>query len=415
MKKLRQLSVLLLAFLFVFTATPAINVSADTNGAATYYQDMARSVFPLINSFRKSSDAWYWNSNNTEKVYCNGLRSLQYDANLERVAKLRALEITTNFSHTRPNGTRCFTAFDELGVNASAYGENIARGYTSASAVHNAFREDNEKYDGQGHRRIMLGYEYNAVGIACVELNGKKYWVEEFGYLDNITPVSGTTTTAYTGLKNINGTWYYVQNNAINYGYTGLCLYNNNWYYVQNGKLNWNYTGLCKHNGNWYYVYKGVLNWNYTGLCKHNGTWYYVQKGVLNWNYTGLCKYNGTWYYVQKGVLNWNYTGLCKHNGTWYYVQKGVLNWNYTGLCKYNNNWWFVQGGVVNFKTNSVEQNQYGWWYIKNSMVDFSYNGVASNKYGTWLIQNGKVNFNYNGEYKAPDGKVYNIKNGKVV
>ena len=393
MKKLRQLSVILLSFLFVFTAIPAINVSADTSGTITYNQDMARSVFPLINSFRASSDAWYWNSSNTEKVYCNGLKPLQYDANLEKVAKLRAKEITTNFSHTRPNGTRCFTAYDELGVNAKTYGENIARGYTSASAVHNAFREDNLKYDGQGHRRIMLGYEYNAVGIACVELNGKKYWVEEFGYLDNITPVSGVTSTGYTGLKKIDGTWYYVQNDVINK----------------------NYTGLCKHNGDWWFVRNGVVDFNTNSVEKNQYGWWYIRNGKVDFSYTGVASNKYGWWRIVNGKVDFSCNSVEKNQNGWWYIRNGKVDFSYTGVASNKNGWWRIVNGKVDFSCNSVEKNQNGWWYIKNGKVDFSYNGLASNKNGTWLIQNGKVNFNYNGEYKAPDGKVYNIKNGKVV
>ena len=37
-----------------------------------------------------------------------------------------------------------------------APGENIAAGYESAAAVFDGWREENESYEGQGHRRNML-------------------------------------------------------------------------------------------------------------------------------------------------------------------------------------------------------------------------------------------------------------------
>jgi uncharacterized protein YkwD len=42
------------------------------------------------------------------------------------------------------------------GQDFGAGGENIAAGYESAAAVFDGWREENESYEGQGHRRNML-------------------------------------------------------------------------------------------------------------------------------------------------------------------------------------------------------------------------------------------------------------------
>ena len=55
------------------------------------------------------------------------------------------------------------------------------------------WREDNENYAGQGHRRNMLSSDYNCVGIGHVYYNGFHYWVEEFAYRSS---VNTTKTTA---------------------------------------------------------------------------------------------------------------------------------------------------------------------------------------------------------------------------
>ena len=55
------------------------------------------------------------------------------------------------------------------------------------------WREDNESYAGQGHRRNMLNSNYNCVGIGHVYYNGCHYWVEEFAYR---TSINTTKTTA---------------------------------------------------------------------------------------------------------------------------------------------------------------------------------------------------------------------------
>ncbi len=156
-----------------------------------YGQTEARSILNMINEMRTSStDAWYWNSDDTTKTICNDLSELSYDYDLERIAMQRAAEIAMSYSHTRPDGTICFTAYD---IPYLAVGENIAAGYTSAVGVNKGWREDDENYSGQGHRRNMLSNEFNCVGIGHAYYNGVHYWVEEFAYRDSINT---TATTA---------------------------------------------------------------------------------------------------------------------------------------------------------------------------------------------------------------------------
>ena len=62
----------------------------------------------------------------------------------------------------------------------------IAAAQTTASQVNFCWREDNEPYGGQGHRRNMLSSKFNCVGIGHVYYNGVHYWVEEFAYRPEI-------------------------------------------------------------------------------------------------------------------------------------------------------------------------------------------------------------------------------------
>ena len=135
-----------------------------------YHQSEARKVFDMINDFRTNTDAWYWNEGDTAKVPVRGLKKLVYDYALEQVAMQRAAELVLQFSHDRPDQSDCFSLY---GDKAGYAGENIAFGQTSAAMVHEAWREDNEPYDGQGHRRTMLSNNLNAVGIGCVEYGGR--------------------------------------------------------------------------------------------------------------------------------------------------------------------------------------------------------------------------------------------------
>lgn len=146
--------------------------------AVTYGQSEARTMLDDINEFRTSStDAWAYDEAGN-KVYYSGLQPLQYDYELEKVAMKRAAEIAVSFSHTRPNGTSCFTAYPST---ISPGGENIAAGYENARSVFIGWREDNKSYEGQGHRRNMLKESLVSIGIGHVKYQGINYWVQEFG------------------------------------------------------------------------------------------------------------------------------------------------------------------------------------------------------------------------------------------
>lgn len=173
------------------TATTPVSISVQ------YGQTEARTILNMINEMRTSStDAWYWRQDDTTKTYCTNLQPLQYDYDLEKTAMQRAAEIAIIYSHTRPNNKDTFSAFYENSVYYTYAGENIAAGYGTADSVNDGWREDNELYAGQGHRRNMLNSKFNCVGIGHVYYNGFHYWVENFAYRDkvNTTPVSADNT-----------------------------------------------------------------------------------------------------------------------------------------------------------------------------------------------------------------------------
>lgn len=102
-----------------------------------------------------------------------GLRALTYDAHLSRAADIRAVEIKSLFSHTRPDGRSCFTALDEVGYSYRKAGENIAYGQESAEEVMNAWM------NSEGHRANILG-DYTFIGIGVYEKGGVIYWSQFF-------------------------------------------------------------------------------------------------------------------------------------------------------------------------------------------------------------------------------------------
>ena len=145
-----------------------------------FCQTEARSELAMINELRTGEDAWYWNEDDTEKIVLDNLEEIRYDYALEKVAMQRAVEAAIYYSHTRPNGGRFFTAYNDLGYSWRNCGENIAAGYRTASAVFTGWEEENEAYAGQGHRRNMLNADFKAVGCACVYYEGYYYWVQNF-------------------------------------------------------------------------------------------------------------------------------------------------------------------------------------------------------------------------------------------
>ncbi|MCR5383382.1 MAG: CAP domain-containing protein [Saccharofermentans sp.] len=178
MRRIRPLIVAFLVVVFFSTNVLAANIQTF-NVPYTVDYASARSMLPLINEWRQSGDAWYWNQSNSEKIQCGKLAAYSYDYDLEQIAYQRAFEIAVNFSHTRPDGSKCFTCEYN---GTTSYGECIAMGYSTAYDTFLQWREDNENYAGQGHRRLMAHSGFTSIGIAHIVYNNRHYWVQEYGY-----------------------------------------------------------------------------------------------------------------------------------------------------------------------------------------------------------------------------------------
>lgn len=98
-----------------------------------------------------------------------GLAALKMDASLLDTAMLRGFENVLYWSHTRPNGSSCFTANDLM------MGENIAYGSSTAEGVMDMWM------NSEGHRANILTARFTSIGIGCVYYEGTYYWVQCFG------------------------------------------------------------------------------------------------------------------------------------------------------------------------------------------------------------------------------------------
>ena len=112
-------------------------------------------VFQLVNQRRKE----------------NGITELTYRNDIQDAANIRANEIISTFSHTRPDGSSCFTS---VNVNYYAIGENIASGQKSAAEVMNAWM------NSPGHRANILSKQFTGIAVGVVQYQGVSYWVQIF-------------------------------------------------------------------------------------------------------------------------------------------------------------------------------------------------------------------------------------------
>lgn len=105
-----------------------------------------------------------------------GVAPLTLNATLCAAAQLRARELPTQFAHTRPDGTQCFTVLDQVGQRYRTAGENIAAGQTSPAQVMSDWM------NSPGHRRNILDASFTQLGVGYLQTDSGygEYWVQLF-------------------------------------------------------------------------------------------------------------------------------------------------------------------------------------------------------------------------------------------
>jgi uncharacterized protein YjdB len=134
--------------------------------------DYAYEVFNLVNEERVAA----------------GLSELVLSQALLDTAMLRAEETSVVWSHTRPNGESCFTAFPSGNWYS---GENIAAYQITPSSVMYSWM------NSSGHKANILSSNYKSIGIGCFQSNGETFWVQCFG-TDTSDAVMSTTSNKTT-------------------------------------------------------------------------------------------------------------------------------------------------------------------------------------------------------------------------
>ena len=87
-------------------------------------------------------------------------------------AKKAAEEAKKSFSHTRPNGTTCFTALKEAGISYAKAGENLAGKIKTPKKVVKAWM------DSPGHRKNIMDPAFSQIGVGYIESGS--YWCQFF-------------------------------------------------------------------------------------------------------------------------------------------------------------------------------------------------------------------------------------------
>lgn len=159
-------------FTTVDNPTDNTNINLEIMGTENY--EYVYEVLELVNHTR------------SEK----GLPALKLDKDLLESAMQRATEISMYYSHTRPDGTACFTATNR-GTRRS---ENIATGYISPQAVMTAWNSSS------GHYQNIIDPYVTSIGIGCFQdTQGTWYWTQFF---DNDAAVEPTIS----GSRQVNRT-----------------------------------------------------------------------------------------------------------------------------------------------------------------------------------------------------------------
>lgn len=105
-----------------------------------------------------------------------GLPNFRASSELSNVARAKSKDMAVNnyFSHTSPTYGSPFEMMKSFGISYRTAGENIAKGYSSASSVVRGWM------NSQGHRDNILNPSFNTIGVGAYNGNGSTYWTQMF-------------------------------------------------------------------------------------------------------------------------------------------------------------------------------------------------------------------------------------------
>lgn len=358
---------------------------------------------------------------NNERA-ANGLDPLVMDQRLlDAAMKVRAPECAVFYSHTRPNGEECFTA--ALGL---MHGENIAFGYGTPAEVMDGWM------NSPGHRANILRAEFTTIGVGCVNVGSRPYWVQCFGTAQGVSEARNPGNTTAAARVAIPSIWLVPDNFAFEYtgysvaqkgttqlrtafwnqggkgaGYAMLRPNTFTWSSAKTSVATVNSSGVVTGKapgttsvsakiGNSLTISVPVQVKGETGTWKKTGGkwWFSLSSGGYPRN--AWCQIEGDWYFFDKaGYMK---TGWLQSGKSWYYLKNsGVMS---IGWQKVGSKWYYFNGsGVMQTGWKKISGS---WYYLESSgamatgrWVGNSYvytSGVMATN--TWI---GKYHVNANG------------------
>jgi uncharacterized protein YkwD len=106
-----------------------------------------------------------------------GCGPLKDDAQLRKAAQRHSEDMASRnfFSHTAPDGSDPGERTTAAGYRWATYGENIARGQSTAESVMNSWM------NSDGHRANILNCSFKDIGVGLHQGPGGPWWTQNFG------------------------------------------------------------------------------------------------------------------------------------------------------------------------------------------------------------------------------------------
>lgn len=118
-----------------------------------------------------------------------GLKDLEINDTLMEAAAVRAKEQVRSFGHTRPDGSRYYTIFDEVGYDGGYGVENAGMG-TNARLY--AYEQVNGWMNSPGHKANILSPNEDEIGVGYYSVGANSYWIMITGRITGNRTSSGS-------------------------------------------------------------------------------------------------------------------------------------------------------------------------------------------------------------------------------
>ncbi|WP_244174476.1 CAP domain-containing protein, partial [Streptomyces murinus] len=140
-------------------APTASSTPAPATTATTAASGVTAQIVQLVNAERAKA----------------GCQPLTLNAKLTKAAQEHSADMAAhqNMSHTGSDGSDPGTRITQAGYTWSAYGENVAYGYSTAAEVMAGWMSS------PGHRANILNCGYQEIGVGLAQPDS--YWTQDFG------------------------------------------------------------------------------------------------------------------------------------------------------------------------------------------------------------------------------------------